>query len=64
MVTSKSTNLIRELKNHRWKMDKDGNSLNVPVDSINHGLDVVWYVVLNKLMYNTKRIHKVRSIKL
>lgn len=62
MVTSKSTNLIRELKNHRWKMDKDGNSLNVPFDNINHGLDAVRYVVLNKLMDGRNRIHKVRTV--
>jgi phage terminase large subunit len=62
VVTSRSVSLIRELKNYRWKMDKDGNSLNVPIDNYNHGLDAVRYVILNKLMYNRKRIHKVRTI--
>jgi phage terminase large subunit len=64
VVTSRSTNLIRELKNYRWKMDKDGNSLNEPIDNYNHGLDGIRYVVMNKLMYNRKRIHKVRSMQL
>jgi phage terminase large subunit len=64
VVTSRSYNLIRELKNYRWKMDKDGNSLNEPIDNYNHGLDAVRYVVLNKLMYNRKRIQKVRSLQL
>jgi len=62
MVTSRSRNLIRELKNYRWKMDKDGNSLNVPIDNYNHGLDAVRYVVMNKTMIRKKRIHSVRAI--
>lgn len=62
MVTSRSRNLIRELKNYRWKMDKDGNSLNVPIDNFNHGLDAVRYVVMNKTMIKKKRIFGVRSI--
>lgn len=59
-VTARSRNLIRELKNYRWKMDKDGNSLNVPVDNFNHGLDAVRYVVMNKTMIQKKRIYSVR----
>lgn len=61
-VTSRSRNLIRELKNYRWKMDKDGNSLNVPIDNFNHALDAVRYVVMNKTMIRKKRIHSVRAI--
>jgi phage terminase large subunit len=64
VVTERSVNLIRELKNYRWKMDKDGNSLNEPIDAFNHGLDAVRYVLLNKLTYNRKRIQKVRSMSL
>ncbi len=61
-VTSRSRNLIRELKNYRWKMDKDGNSLNVPIDNFNHGLDGIRYVVMNKTMVRKRRIHSVRAI--
>jgi len=63
-VTSKSRNLIVELKNYRWKMDKNGNSLNVPVDRFYHGLDAVRYVVLNKLFVRKKRMFGVRSFKI
>ena len=63
-VTSRSRNLIRELKNYRWKMDKDGNSLNVPIDNFNHGLDAVRYVVMNKTMIRKKRIHSIRAVNL
>jgi phage terminase large subunit len=64
VVTSRSKNLIRELKNYRWKMDKDGNSLNEPIDNYNHGLDGLRYVVMNKLTINKKRIFGIRSVKI
>ena len=63
-VTSRSRNLIVELKNYRWKMDKNGNSLNVPVDRFNHALDAVRYVVLNKLFVRKKRMFGVRSFRI
>jgi phage terminase large subunit len=63
-VTSRSRNLIVELKNYRWKMDKNGNSLNVPVDRFNHALDAVRYVILNKLFVRKKRMFGVRSFKI
>ncbi|MCB2222134.1 MAG: PBSX family phage terminase large subunit [Bacteroidetes bacterium] len=63
-VTARSRNLIRELKNYRWKIDKDGNSLNVPIDNFNHGLDAVRYVVMSKTMIQKKRIFGIRSIKI
>jgi len=63
-VTGRSRNLIRELKNYRWKIDKEGNSLNVPIDAFNHGLDAVRYVVLNKTTVRRKRIFGVRGVKL
>ena len=45
-------------------MDKDGNSLNVPIDNYNHALDAVRYVVMNKTMIKKKRIFGVRTINL
>jgi phage terminase large subunit len=62
-VSPGSRNLIRELKNYRWKMDKDGNSLNVPIDNYNHGLDAVRYVVMNKMMVRKKRLFGIRSVR-
>ena len=63
IVSSRSRNLIMELKNYRWKMDKNGNSLNVPVDRFNHALDAVRYVVLNKLIIRKKRMFGVRRFR-
>lgn len=49
-VTSRSLNLIKELRNYQWKTDKQtGKQLNIPIDGFNHALDAVRYVALNKL---------------
>jgi phage terminase large subunit len=42
-VTSRSVNLIRELRNYKWKEDKNGKQLNEPVDSFNHAIDAMRY---------------------
>jgi PBSX family phage terminase large subunit len=63
-VSSSSRNLIRELKHYRWKMDKEGESLNVPIDAFNHGLDAVRYLVMNKLMARKRRLFGVRGVRL
>ena len=49
-VTSRSLNVIRELRNYQWKTDKQtGKQLNIPIDGFNHALDAIRYVALNKL---------------
>ena len=49
-VTSRSLNVIQELRNYQWKTDKQtGRQLNIPVDGFNHALDAIRYVALNKL---------------
>jgi len=49
MVTSNSTNLIKELRNYSWAKTKDGEQLNKPNDNYNHAIDAVRYIALNKL---------------
>ena len=59
-VTKRSVNLIRELKNYKWKEDAAGNALNIPVDKFNHGIDAVRYAVMNRnLAYARKSRAKV-----
>ena len=49
-VTSRSLNVIQELRNYQWKTDKQtGKQLNIPVDGFNHALDAIRYVALNQL---------------
>jgi phage terminase large subunit len=50
MVTSSSTNLIKELRGYVWQTDKTGASLNVPVDHHNHAIDAARYAVMSKSM--------------
>ena len=52
MVTSKSTNLIKELRSYCWDKDKTGKQLNKPVDNYNHGLDAVRYHEMETLGMN------------
>lgn len=49
-VTSRSTHLIYELRNYKYKEEKTtGIITNEPVDKWNHALDAVRYVALNRL---------------
>jgi len=43
LVTSNSTNLIKEFRTYTWDKDKQGNKLNRPIDSNNHICDAVRY---------------------
>lgn len=44
-VTKRSLNIIKELRNYKWKVDKDGNSLNEPVKTMDHAMDAFRYVM-------------------
>lgn len=45
-VTSRSVNLIKELRNYKWKEDKNGRVLNEPVDAFNHAIDAARYAAM------------------
>ena len=45
-VTSASVNLIKELRNYKWKEDKNGKVLNEPVDAFNHAIDAARYAAM------------------
>lgn len=47
-VTKTSTNLIKELRNYRWKEDKDGGLDQKPIDEWNHACDAFRYAVISK----------------
>ena len=48
-VTQRSVNLKKELNGYKWKQTKNGEMLNEPVDLMNHAIDALRYVALNKL---------------
>jgi phage terminase large subunit len=44
-----SVNLIKEIKNYRWKTDRNGNKLDAPVKFNDHGIDGIRYSIFSKL---------------
>ena len=47
-VHSSSSNLIKELEQYKWKVNKNGDSLNVPIDQYNHAIDALRYLIMHK----------------
>ena len=52
-VKDDSLNAQKEFRNYKWKTDKNGKMLSVPVDNFNHLIDAVRYVCLNKILRKT-----------
>ena len=48
-VTSRSKNLINELRNYIWMVDKQGNKFNKPIDAYNHAIDAMRYAMTSQL---------------
>ena len=44
-ITERSINGIKELRNYKYKEDKNGRQLNEPVDAFNHFVDASRYAV-------------------
>jgi phage terminase large subunit len=44
-VTERSTNMINELENYRWEVDKNGKPTNKPIDAYNHTIDATRYAL-------------------
>lgn len=57
LITSDSTNLIKELRGYCWDTDKTGKRLNKPQGGLDHGIDALRYhemesISTNKGVYN------------
>lgn len=52
LVTSQSTNLIKELRSYCWAVKKDGEKTNVPIDYFNHAIDALRYHEMETLGLN------------
>lgn len=59
-VTRRSINIRKELLSYKWKVDRDGNATNEPIDKYNHALDATRYVAGNKLLIR-KQTRKARA---
>jgi phage terminase large subunit len=53
LVTSNSTNLIKELRAYCWDTDKTGTRLNKPIDFNNHSIDATRYHEMETLGINS-----------
>lgn len=49
-ITKQSLNGIKELRNYKWKVDKDGKTVNEPTDLFNHFLDALRYSTFTPVM--------------
>lgn len=49
-ITKQSLNGIKELRNYKWKVDKDGKPVNEPTDLFNHFLDALRYSTFTPIM--------------
>lgn len=54
-ITKRSTNIIKEFKNYTYTQDKEGKWLNSPIDSFNHAIDAIRYVILTDVLGKTKK---------
>lgn len=52
LVTSNSTNLIKELRSYCWDTDKTGKRLNKPISMFDHAIDAVRYHEMETLGMN------------
>ena len=49
-ITKRSVELIKELRNYQWAKDRNGVTLNKPVDMFNHAIDALRYNVAYRKM--------------
>ena len=48
-ITTSSTDLIKEIRNYKWKIDKDGKVLDEPIKFADHLMDAMRYAIFTKL---------------
>ena len=59
-VTSRSTNLIKELQSYTWVKDREGNTVNKPIDAFNHCIDAARYAITSQLATPNKGKYFIR----
>ena len=48
IITKRSNNIKIELERYSWKKDKNGMTLNIPIDDYNHAIDAMRYIIIIK----------------
>jgi len=59
-ITKRSVNLKKELANYTWQKDKEGNTINKPIDAFNHCIDASRYAITSELHNPNKGIYNIR----
>jgi phage terminase large subunit len=59
-ITKRSTNAAKELNAYCWDTDKDGNTMNKPIDAHNHFIDAARYIEMMLKLGKAGRV-KVRT---
>ena len=59
-LTNNSINLIKEFKNYKWAVDRNGIRTGKPVDKFNHCIDAVRYSALIHLKENKRGYYSIR----
>lgn len=60
LVTKRSYNLKDELVKYQWMKNKEGQSMNIPIDAFNHTIDAIRYLAIMKL----KKINSTRTFRI
>ena len=60
VITTSSLNLIKEIKNYKWAVDKNNKRVGKPVDKFNHLLDALRYVALIHLKKHNRGWYAIR----
>ena len=59
-ITSRSRNLIKELQSYTWMKDREGNTINKPIDAFNHCIDAARYAITSQLQTPNKGKYNIR----
>lgn len=63
LVTKRSVNLKDELGRYVWMKDREGKTLNIPIDAFNHTIDAVRYLAIMKLKRNVSATPTIRILR-
>jgi len=55
-IDPRSKNLIEEFSSYTWKMDKNGQATNKPIDDFNHGIDAGRYALSKRILRPSKQL--------
>jgi phage terminase large subunit len=61
-ITKNSYNVIKEFKNYAYEQDKNGKWLNKPIDSFNHSIDAIRYIILTEILGKNRKKQDIAAL--